>query len=46
MSNTLDISNYELGLKYQHCMPSGCKDVGIRKFEFVPKLNSFLIKYF
>jgi len=28
-------------LKYQRFTPSGCKDIGIRKFEFVAK-NPFL----
>ena len=44
---TLDISNYEFcqikqfEFKYQRFTPSGCKGIGIRKFELVAKLNSF-----
>ena len=32
-----DMSNYKFYLKYQRFTPSGCKDVRIRKFEFVTK---------
>ena len=35
-------SNY-LSLKYQSYTPSGCKDIGIRKFEFVA-ITQFLLK--
>ena len=31
-----DTSN-NLSLKYQRFTPSGCKDIGIKKFEFVAK---------
>ena len=48
MSYTLNISNYEFfqvkksKFEISRITPSGCKYIGIRKFEFVAKLNSFL----
>ena len=40
------IKNYDrsnsLSLKYQRFTPSGCKDIGIRKFEFVAKTHFIL----
>ena len=39
-----DRSN-NLSLKYQTFTPSGCKDIGIRKFEFVAK-TQFLYEEF
>ena len=47
-SYTLNISNYEFfqfkksKFEISRITPSGCKYIGIRKFEFVAKLNSFL----
>ena len=38
-----------LSLKYQRFAPSGCKDIGIRRFEFVAKtqvLNFYIIQKF
>ena len=32
-----------LSLKYKSCTPSGCKDVGIRKFEFVAKTQFLFV---
>ena len=45
---TLHISNYELcwinvRLKYHRLTPSCYKDIGIRQFEFVEKLNSLVL---
>ena len=37
------VRSNNLSLKYQRCWPSGCKDIGIRKFEFVAK-TQFLSK--
>ena len=31
------VRSNNLSLKYQRVTPSGCKDIGIRKFEFVVK---------
>ena len=37
--NSLRLNN--LSLKYQMFMPSGCKDIQIKKFEFVTKTEFF-----
>ena len=39
------VRSNKLSLKYQRCLPSGSKDIGIRKFEFVAK-TQFLSKTF
>ena len=31
--------------KYQRFTPSGCRDIGIIKFEFVAKTNSFTVLF-
>ena len=33
-------------LKYQRFIPTGCKDIGIRKFEFVAKTQILLVELF
>ena len=35
------IRSNNLSLKYQRFTPSGCTNIGIRKFEFVAKFNFF-----
>ena len=35
------IKSNNLSLKYRKFTPSGCKDIGIRKFEFMPKTQFF-----
>ena len=35
------VGSNNLSLNYQWFSPSGCKDKGIRKFDFMAKLNSF-----
>ena len=34
-----------LSLKYQRFIPLICNDIRIRKFEFVAKLNSFIVNF-
>ena len=38
------VRSKNVGLKYQRPTPSGCKDIGIRKFEFVAKAQ-FLFNF-
>ena len=35
------VRSNNLSLKYQRVTPSGCKDIGIRKFEFVVKTQIY-----
>ena len=39
-TNNSVISN-SLSLKYQRFTPSGCKDIGVRKYKFVAKTQFF-----
>ena len=38
------VRSNNLSLKYQRFTPSGCNDVGIRKFDFVQEVSCFLRK--
>ena len=46
MPYTLYISNYEICLKYQRFIPSGGKNIGIRKSEFVAKTQFLCIRIY
>ena len=41
-NNIHSVTLKNLSLKYQSSTPSGCKDIGIRKFEFVAKTQFLL----
>ena len=38
------VRSTNLSLNYQKFTPSGCKDIGLRKYEFVAKTRFFLFK--
>ena len=39
------VRSNSLSLKYQEFPPSGCQDIGIRKFDFVAKTQFLLQKF-